>query len=123
MSKIEDDNTRKHRISMEILSDADNIEEQLMGWYRYLEDKLHFPFQAKWLTRGSTAEDEDVKVLEMSAEDDCQDEMFVEVLYREDMATDVFSVPLSHLKVVEADEQTQQAIADWHYWVDKGYQV
>lgn len=30
-------------------------------------------------------------------------------------------VPLSHLQGVDADEQTAEAIADWHYWRARGY--
>jgi hypothetical protein len=26
------------------------------------------------------------------------------------------------LEASEADEETQQAIADWHYWVNRGYE-
>lgn len=120
MSNTEYDKSREERIAAEILVDTYNEEEQLMGWYRYLENKLHFPFQAKWLTRISTLEDEEVEVLEMSPEADCQEEMFVELLYKEGRVKDVFSVPLSHIEVVEADDQTQEAIADWRYWVDRG---
>jgi hypothetical protein len=29
-----------------------------------------------------------------------------------------FYVPLSQLEVVHADEQTQEAVADWRYWVE-----
>ncbi len=123
MSNPEDDKSREHRIITQILADTYNEEQQLMGWYCYLEHKLHFPFKAKWLTRGSTLKDEEVEVLEMSPENDCQEEMFVEVVYQEGKAGNVFSVPLSHLEVLEADDKTQQAIADWHYWVDRGYQL
>jgi hypothetical protein len=28
-------------------------------------------------------------------------------------------VPLRQLKSVEATEDTEQAIADWHYWLDR----
>ncbi len=120
MSNTEYDKSREDRLAAEILVDTYNEEEQLMGWYRYLENKLHFPFMAKWLTRRSTSEDEEVEVLEMSSEADCQDEMFVEVLYKEDRVKDVFSVPLSHIEVIEADDETLEAIADWHYWIDRG---
>jgi hypothetical protein len=59
----------------------------------------------------------------MSPEEDCQKEMFVEVLYKEGAAEDVFSVPLSEIEPIEADDKTQEAIADWHYWVDMGYEL
>ena len=48
--------------------------------------------------------------------------MFVEVLYREGDAEDVFSVPLDDIEAINADSKTQEAIADWHYWVDRGYE-
>jgi hypothetical protein len=31
-------------------------------------------------------------------------------------------VPLSQLKVVHGDEETRQAVEDWHYWVEMGYE-
>jgi hypothetical protein len=29
------------------------------------------------------------------------------------------AVPLMQLESIEVDEDTQQAIEDWHYWVDR----
>jgi hypothetical protein len=49
--------------------------------------------------------------------------MFVEVLYREGEAEDVFSVPLYEIEAIDADPETQEAIADWHYWVDRGNEL
>ena len=40
------DNERDERIAMEIIVDAYGPEEQAMGWYCYLEEKLKFPFTA-----------------------------------------------------------------------------
>jgi Calcium binding len=32
------------------------------------------------------------------------------------------AVPLAQLKpTTHTDEQTKQAVADWHYWVEMGY--
>ena len=31
------------------------------------------------------------------------------------------AVPLSQLAVVDPDDSTAGAIADWHYWVAQGY--
>jgi hypothetical protein len=33
------------------------------------------------------------------------------------------AVPLMQLESIEVDEETQQAIEDWHYWVDNGYEL
>ena len=38
------DEEREQRIAMEIVVDAYTPEEQAMGWYYSLEDRLHFPF-------------------------------------------------------------------------------
>lgn len=122
MSKVEIDESREERIDLEILVDAYNAEEQAMGWYYYLDNQLNFPFKAKWLTKGRTSTGEDVEVLKMSPEEDCQTEMVVDVLYKEGADEDVFSVPLHEIQPVEADEETQEAVADWHYWVDRGYE-
>ena len=36
---------------------------------------------------------------------------------------DGLGVPLAQLKPIEdTDEQTKQAVADWHYWRSKGYE-
>ena len=33
------------------------------------------------------------------------------------------AVPLMQLEGIGVDEEAQQAIADWHYWVDRGYEL
>ena len=38
---------RENRIREEIIVDAYGPEEQAMGWYCYLEDKIQFPFHAQ----------------------------------------------------------------------------
>jgi len=37
--------------------------------------------------------------------------------------SDKFGVPLSQLESVDVDEVTKQAIEDWHYWVNQGYEL
>jgi len=55
----------------------------------------------------------------MAPEEECDKEMFVTIKW----GKDVLAVPLSQLTVTDsADEETQQAIEDWHYWVKMGYQ-
>jgi hypothetical protein len=34
-----------------------------------------------------------------------------------------FGVPLAQLEPVEVNEETEQIIADWHYWVEQGYRL
>jgi hypothetical protein len=116
------DETREQRISMEIVVDAYNEEERAMGWYYYLEDTLHFPFLTRCIKERPISPlraDDEVEVVGMAPEDECEKEMFVETPW-EDKRT--LAVPLSQLKVVHGDEETQQAVDDWHYWVEMGYE-
>jgi len=32
-------------------------------------------------------------------------------------------VPLMQLQGIDVDEETQQAIDDWHYWVEQGREL
>lgn len=123
MSTLERDNEREHRIEMEIVVDAYSSQEQAMGWYYYLEDSLSFPFEAKWLTQGhqSPSQSEKVSVVSMASEEECSTEMYVEVLYQDGESEDTFTARLYDIEPLAVNEQTQEAIADWHYWVNRGY--
>jgi hypothetical protein len=54
----------------------------------------------------------------MALEDECDREMYVEITWEDD----TLAVPLIQIEATDADSQTQQAIADWHYWVNRGYE-
>ncbi len=122
MTKTAKDPEREDRIEMEIIVDAYGPEEQAMGWYCYLEDKLSFPFLAKCIAARAVSplrKDDEVEVVEMAPDDECQREMFVGIRWEKRP----LAVPLSQLKpVTETDEETKQAIEDWHYWVRQGYE-
>mgnify|MGYP001799748129 FL=1 len=92
-----------------------------MGWYYYLEDKLQFPFKANWVNP-QRPQGKEIEVVEMSPEDECMRSMFVEVRYREGEVDDIFSARLEDIDPIEVDEETAEAIADWHYWIDMGYE-
>lgn len=121
MSEILQDDIREERIAMEIVVDAYNEEEVAMGWYYYLQDKINFPFKARWINRHEP-EGRNVIAIEMSSEDYCLDDMFIEVVYREGDFEDIFSARLSEIKPLKTDAATTEAIDDWHYWVKRGYQ-
>jgi hypothetical protein len=119
--EVETDEAREHRIDMEIVVDAYDELERAMGWYYYLEGKLNFPFLARCATRRSisplTVGDE-VEVIGMPPEEECEHEMFVVMRWdREGLA-----IPLSQLEVIDADDETREAVEDWLYWSRKGYQ-
>lgn len=118
----EHDPEREERIVMEIIVDAYGPEEQALGWYYHLEDKLAFPFAARCVERRRISPlqiDEIVQVTGMTPEDDCMHEMFVMVAWqgRE------LGVPLAQLEPVDVDPDTAEAINDWHYWVAQGYEL
>jgi Calcium binding len=46
MTKTKRDPVREERIYNEAVVDAYGPEEQALGWYYYLENKIRFPFQA-----------------------------------------------------------------------------
>lgn len=123
MPNSKEDKDRDERISMEIVVDAYDREERVMGWYYYLESTLQFPFTAICIKKRSVSPikpDATVEVVGMGELDDCAGEMFVEVTWEED---DRLSIPLAQLMATpDTDEDTQQAIEDWHYWVERGYQ-
>ena len=121
MDRVEKDEAREYRISMEAIVDAYGGEEQALGWYYYLDDKLQFPFQAKCIEARQISpliKGETVKVIQMSPEDDCMREMFVQIEWKDR----VFGVPLAQLQPTNVDADTQEAIEDWHYWVARGYE-
>jgi hypothetical protein len=112
---------REHRIAMEIVVDAYGPEEQAMGWYYYLDEKLHFPFPATCIAERTISplrKGEKVEVVGMAPEVECEHEMFVEILWNGRR----LGVPLAQLKpAAKVDKDTKEAVADWHYWVDQGY--
>ncbi|MEB3308612.1 MAG: calcium-binding protein [Snowella sp.] len=123
MPSFETDDTRETRIDYEIVVDAYDEQERAMGWYYYLEGKLNFPFLAKWTRKlRSSVREKQVRVVSMASEDECSHDMFVEVADLDSEDEDIFSAKLSEIEPIDADDDTQEAIADWHYWVDQGYE-
>jgi hypothetical protein len=75
MRKPKKDKEREERITMEIVVDANGPEEQAMGWYYYLEERLHFPFTA--ICNGKRAIsplhiNDEVDVIGMAPEEECE---------------------------------------------------
>jgi hypothetical protein len=120
MKKSRKDSVREDRIQDEIIVDAYGPEEQAMGWYCYLDDKIRFPFHAKCLVAKAISplrKGETVEVRRMAPEDACSSDMLVLITWH---GRNV-AIPLSQLTPIEADESTTEAIADWHYWLAQGY--
>jgi hypothetical protein len=120
MAKLKKDPIRENRIQNEAIVDAYGPEEQALGWYYYLENKIRFPFQAKCIVAKAVSpllKGETVEVQRLAPEDACASDMLVLIHWH---GRNV-AIPLSQLVPLDADESTAEAIADWHYGVTQGY--
>ena len=120
MKKLAKDPIREDRIHNEAIVDAYGSEEQAMGWYYYLENKIRFPFQAKCIATKVVSpirKGETVEVHSLAPEDACASDMLVQIRWQGRK----MAVPLSQLAAIAPDESTEEAISDWHYWVSQGY--
>ena len=73
MKRPAKDEEREERIQMEIIVDAYSPEEQITGWWCYLEEHLHAPFAARCVARHVTSPlqiGEEVEVIGMPPEED-----------------------------------------------------
>jgi hypothetical protein len=121
MLRMPEDPDRDERITMEIVVDAYDRDERIMGWYYYLADTLNFPFtttcREKHL-RSPLKVGDKVNIIGMAELDDRNADMAVTI----DWKGDALAIPLSQLDATTEDAATQQAIEDWHYWIDQGYE-
>ncbi|MFC6875260.1 calcium-binding protein [Halobellus marinus] len=120
MAKVDKDEEREERIKMEIVVDAYDRHERAIGWYTYLEDTIRFPFEARCIEEREVSpleEGETVQVVEMSSVEASESEMFVTIEWMDRE----LGVPLAQLEPIDADPDTEQAVADWHYWDGRGY--
>jgi hypothetical protein len=115
------DPVREERITMEIVVDAYGADERAMGWYYYLQEKLSVPFRAQCIAERPISPlevGEEVEVIDLPPEEECTREILATVRWGKRK----LAVPLAQLEVIEADEETREAVADWHYWVGMGYE-
>jgi len=120
MERIEKDKEREDRIAFDVIPDCHDEEEVAMGWYYYVGENISYPFKARCIKEevGSPLkQDGIVTVTDISSDSDSRKgiRMLIELLDR------TFGVPLAQLEPVDANEATQQIVADWHYWVGRGY--
>jgi hypothetical protein len=116
------DEIREHRITVEAIVDAYNSDERAMGWYYYLHDKMKVPFKARCRFARPISVlkvKEEMEVLGMAPEEECESEMFVWVR----QAGERIAVPLGQLQPLSKHQETQEAVGDWLYWVDRGYKL
>ena len=116
------DEVREQRIAMEAVVDAYGSGERAMGWYYYLDGRLKVPFKARCRSARPISVlkvKEEVQVLGLAPEEECGSEMFVWV----ERAGERIAVPLAQLRPLSKDQETQEAVGDWLYWVDRGYEL
>ena len=121
MAKAKRNQQRERRIELEIVPDAHDAEERAMGWYSYLEERLRFPFTGRCsapraispLGKGQEAE-----AVGLVPAQECEHEMFVMITWEDR----TLAVPLAQLEAIHADKAARQAVEDWHYWVQQGYE-
>ena len=119
MPRLKENKARESRIEMEAVVDAYNREERAMGWYYYLEERLKFPFKARCKSKREISllrVGEDVEVVGMAPEEECESEVFVRVRWLGRR----LAVPLAQLKPLGVDATTKQAVGDLHYWMSRG---
>lgn len=115
------DEAREDRITNEAIVDAYGPEEQAIGWYYYLQDRLPLSFTARCVNERAASPlriGEVVEVRGLAPEDECEHDMLAWIRWHDrDMA-----VPLAQLLPVNADDDANEALADWRYWVGRGYE-
>ena len=120
MKRPSENREREDRFTDEVIVDAYGEEERAMGWYYYAADNIAFPFKARCALKRATSPlkaGDVVEVTGMAAEDDCMQELMVLIKWDdEDLA-----VPLIQLESPGSTGLTRQVLADWKYWVDRGY--
>ena len=124
MNRPSKDEDREERIIMDIVVDAYGADERSISWFYYLDDTLQFPFDGKCKSERQISPlkiGDAVVVTGMADAEECQREMFVTIYWND---TDrVLAIPLSQIDIVEAEgDETIQAVGDWHYWTEMGYE-
>lgn len=114
------DDQREQRLA-QIVGGAQDEYERIGAWYDYLVQRLHFPFRARCIRKpaGSPLRlQEKVDVIDLTSVDDWEEEARVTLgAVRAGLDVPLFGLQPS----ASADEPTRQAVADWDYWVQRGY--
>jgi len=115
---VEKEEEREERLSMRIMVDAYTTEEQAYGWHAYLDDLMAFPFEARCtgeLDESPLKEGETATVIGMSSTEPTLSQQFVTIEWMDRE----LGVPLRQLEPVDPDNDTEQAVSDWHYWLKR----
>jgi hypothetical protein len=110
------DQSSERRIAEEVFQgDASAAVKPEECWYRYLQQKLRFPFAAKCIPYGDTSPlypGSVVSVLGLAKQEHCTPEVQVRVM---DGQSSVL-VRLQLLTAIGEDVEVNNAVNDWRYW-------
>jgi hypothetical protein len=118
MTGVEPDEDREERIRTEIIVDAYSTEEQAIGWHTYLEETMEFPFEARCIDERQISpleEGETARVVGKPPSEPSLDQQLVTIEWMDRE----LGVPLDQMEPIQASGETERAIADWHYWLDR----
>jgi hypothetical protein len=128
MDRIPRDEAREERIRMEIVVDAYGPEERVLSWYYYLDERISYADETplgrciRERAISPLLVGDDVELLRMAPLEECRCEMFVMIRWGTPGEKQGLGVPLSQVEVYHAKESIRQAVEDWHYWVNRGYE-
>jgi hypothetical protein len=118
------DEAREERIQQDIIVDCYGPEERASGWYSYLEATLAFPLLAHCVGERPISPlqvGNEIEIVGMAPEEECQHEMFVLTPLGHDRT---LAISLTQVEAYDSsDAATVEAVADWRYWVDAGYEL
>ena len=118
------DDEREERITMEIVVDCYNEQEAWSGWWCYLDGKLACPFEVECICerRGSPLKIGERVSLTAMLDDDEAAASLGEILVEIVRQGRTLGVPLAQVRGMVVNDETAEAIADWHYWIARGRQ-
>ncbi len=88
-----------------------------------MEEKLRSPFLTRYVQERAISPlriGDEVQFVGMAPEVECGREMFAEMPWEHKRT---LAVPLAQLEVIDADEETRQAVEDGNDWVETGYGI
>jgi len=125
------ESNHQYRIDYEILVDCYDDYEAGMGWTAYLLDTIQCPFEATYTGHSKTSKlsippEQAVTVLSLinSEYDSQEDYEYFMAKVEVEVGDTLYELPLSDITITSATQSTEQAVADWQYfinlsWVDE----
>jgi len=117
----------QYRIDYQILVDCYDELEAGMGWTAYLLDNMQCPFEASYTGKSkvlSIAPEQTMTVLSLvnSEYDGDEDYEYFMAQVEVEIGDALYEVPLENIKVTSGTLATQQAVADWQYFINLSWE-